>query len=886
MTAQLNAETEGLPTGTVTFLFTDIEGSTKLLRRLGDSYPALLDEHHRILAEAVEGHGGHRVGTEGDALFAVFESAPAAVAAATEAQRALHAHQWSHGEPVSVRMGLHTGQGRLSATNYVGLDVHRAARIASSGHGGQVVLSESTQALAQHALPDGVTLRDLGQHRLKDLEHPEHVFQLVVAGLPWDFAALRSLDARPNNLPALMTNFVGREREVEAVKKLIETTRLLTLTGPGGTGKTRLSLEAAADLLPDFADGVFFVRLAAIRDPALIPSTIAQAMSIPEALDRPMLDAVEDYLREREVLLVLDNFEQIIAGGSIVAELLAAAPKLKVMVSSREILHLSGEQELPVPPMDLPDPRNLPDLDTLSRYDALALFVQRARAVDPAFGLTDRNAAAVAEICARLDGLPLAIELATARLKLLQPEAILQRLEKRLPLLKGGARDLPERQQTLQNAIAWSYDLLEPDEQVLFRRLGAFMGGWQLPAAEAVTGADVDLDILDGMSSLVDKSLVRQATDAGDEPRFWMLETIREYAADRLEESGELAEVARRHAEFFLALAEEGEPHLTATDQSIWIEGFQREIDNMRAALSWTVDQRAAEMGFRIGAALWRFWQFRGHLEEGRIQMELLLGLPEGAVRTVARARGLDATASILYWQGDYPRARALYDEALSIYRELGDPRGMAQVLYSLGFVAGIELDYAAARVNYEESRTVARQIGDRRLEAYNNLGVALVAQITGGYQEALAVGRDSLPLFEELGEKWAIANIKGVMGRSWRRLNEYERARAALRESIRMFQEMGDLPGITWTLDDIGDLELHEAHFEQALRLAGAAEAFRKALGARAPIALTEYEDPRPKIRGQLDDAAMEEAWAKGAAMTVDEAVAHALQEERAPAP
>ena len=877
-----STDSPSLPTGTVTFLFTDIEGSTKLLQQLGAQYTDVLAAHHAILADAVEGSGGRRVGTEGDALFAVFERAPDAVRAAADAQRALASHEWTHGRPVKVRMGLHTGEGQLSTTNYVGLDVHRAARIASTGHGGQVVVSETTQILVQQSLPEGVSLRDLGDHRLKDIDAPEHLFQLVIAELPADFPPLRTLDARPNNLPTLLTSFVGREQEVAAVKELLGSARLLTLTGPGGTGKTRLSLEVAAEVLTKFPGGVFFVQLAPIRDPALIPSSIAQAIGIQESLDRPMLEVVKEYLHDKELLLVLDNFEQLIAGAPIVGEILAAAPGVKALVSSREVLHVSGEHEFPVPPLQLPDPRALPDLATLSRYDALVLFVQRARAVDPSFGLNDQNAAAVAEICARLDGLPLAIELATARLKLLSPEAILQRLERRLPLLTGGARDLPERQQTLQNAIAWSYDLLDPSEQTLFRRLGIFLGGWQLSAVEAIVGGDVD--VLDGMASLVDKSLVRQAIDAGPEPRFWMLETIREYAADRLQETGERKDVARRHAEFFLALAQEAEPHLTADDQVEWLEGLQREMDNMRAGLAWAIETGNAEIGLRTGAALWRFWQFRGHLEEGRVRMEALLNLPEGAARTRARAGGLNALASIIYWQSDYPRARALYEEALSIYQELGDRRGVAEVRYSLGYIANIEGDYDQAKSHYGESRSIAQEIGDRKLEAYTGLGLSLSLQLTGEYQISIETGRETLRVLEQLGERWGVANALGNLGRAFEYLGDYDEARRMIRQSLELFRELGDVQGMTWVLDDMADVALADGDLERALMLGGAAEASREALGARAPIQLVKYQDPRPKLRERLDDATIDEAWNRGRAMTIEDAVAHALEEMPSP--
>ncbi|HEX9236712.1 MAG TPA: tetratricopeptide repeat protein, partial [Actinomycetota bacterium] len=452
--------------------------------------------------------------------------------------------------------------------------------------------------------------------------------------------------------------------------------------------------------------------------------------------------------------------------------------------------------------------------------------------------------------------------------------------DRRLPLLKSSARDLPERQRTLQGAIAWSYDLLDPTEQRLFTWLGVFIGGWQLAAVEAVAGEDVEIDMLDAMTSLVDKSLIRQATDAGIEPRFWMLETIREFAADRLAESDEREAVARRHAKFFLALAEEAEPHLTAADQQEWLEGLQREMDNMRTAMAWTVEQLHPEMGLRMGAALWRFWQFRGHLEEGAGRMDALLAMPEAAAPTEIRANGLNALASILYWQGEYPRARRLYEEALGIYRDQGNRRGLAAVLYSLGYVAGIERSYEEARSYYEESRALAREIGDRKLEAYNGLGLSLVAQLRGDPKASVAIAREALPLLEELGEAWGMANIMGMIGRASSYLGDPAEARESLRRALQLFRESGDVPGMTWVLDDLATVELAEHQWDRALRIGGAAEASREALGARAPIQLTQYEDPRLKVRGHLADPDIDAAWAAGKAMTIEEAVAYALEE------
>jgi predicted ATPase len=519
------------------------------------------------------------------------------VAAAVAAQRAFASHPWPEGARVRVRIGLHTGEPTLATSGYVGLDVHRAARICAAGHGGQTLLSQTTYTLVEYELPAGVRLQPLGAHRLKDLQRPEGLYQLVIPNLLVDFPPLQSLGRRAHNLPVQPTPLIGREQVGTAVCELLRRTevRLLTLTGPGGTAKTRLGLQVAADLLEDFDSGVFFIPLAAIRDPTLVASSITRTLGLLEKAGQSLLDSLQESLQDKQMLLLLDNFEQVVAAAPLVAELLAACPRLKCLVTSRVVLHLSGEHAFPVPPLELPDPRHLPAVDALSQYAAVALFVQRALAVKPDFRVDNANAPAVAEICVRLDGLPLAIELAAARLKLLPPQAMLARLGRRLELLRGGPRDMPDRHQTLRQVIAWSYDLLEADEQALFRRLAVFARGCTLEAAETVcqpghdpmTDPGPTLEVLDGVASLLDKSLLRQAEQASGEPRFRMLETIREYGLECLTASGEEPAVRRAHADYYLALAEAAEPALTGPDQATWLERLEAEHDNLRAALRW-----------------------------------------------------------------------------------------------------------------------------------------------------------------------------------------------------------------------------------------------------------------------------------------------------------
>ncbi|HEV2235809.1 MAG TPA: adenylate/guanylate cyclase domain-containing protein, partial [Ktedonobacterales bacterium] len=562
------SEPAALPTGTITFLFSDIAGSTRLLQRLGADYARVLAEHQALLRAAWASHGGVEIDTAGDGFFVAFPTAPGAVAAAAQATQALAAHAWPEGGELRVRIGLHTGTPTLASDRYVGLDVHRAARIAAAGHGGQVLLSQTTADLALPALPAGAVLRDVGTHRLKDLQQAERLYQLVLPGLPAAFLPLKTLENHPNNLPVEPTPLLGRDELMAAVSALLrrDDVRLVTLTGPGGIGKTRLANHVAAELILDFSDGVWLVRLSRLSDPSRVVPTIAQTLAVPEVAGRSIAEGLREHLAGRQALLVLDNFEQVVGAAAEVAALLETCPRLKLLVTSRLPLRLRGEHEYAVPPLRLPDSDGKMDVGALTQYEAVALFVQRAQSARADFAVTAANAPAIAEICRRLDGLPLAIELAAARSKLLPPEALLARLGRQLSVLTGGARDLEERQQTMRATIAWSDELLSVEERTLFRRLAVFAGGSTLEAAEAVcgatpSGAPLEMDVLDGLSILVDQSLFQQREEGG-EPRLGMLHVIREYALEQLEASGEAEALRRAHAAYFLALAERAEPEL------------------------------------------------------------------------------------------------------------------------------------------------------------------------------------------------------------------------------------------------------------------------------------------------------------------------------------
>jgi predicted ATPase/class 3 adenylate cyclase len=866
-----------LPTGTVTFLFTDIEGSTKLVQKLGDGYSDILDAHCRILRDAISTAGGIELGTAGDSFFAVFPTAASAVAATANAQTALAAHAWPRGAEVRVRMGLHTGEGARGGDSYIGIDVHRAARIAAAGHGGQVLLSDATRSLVERELPERAQLRDLGAHRLKDLARPEHLYQLALAGLPADFPELRSLDARPNNLPLQLTSFVGREAEIAAVGELLDQLRLVTLTGPGGTGKTRLALQVAAERLGRHGDGAFIVELAPISDPGLVASAIAAVLAIREAPDQPLAQTLAESLRDKDQLLVLDNFEQILGAAPLVTQLLAAAPKLRILVTSRAVLHVHGEREFPVPPLRVPDPAHLPTNEALSQYEGVALFVERAMSVRPGFAVDAATAPAIAEIVARLDGLPLAIELAAAKAKLLDAPAILGRLSSRLAFLGGGGRDLPARQQTLRQAIDWSYGLLPPTEAGLLRRLGVFVGGWTLDAADAVAEPrDLGLDALDGIAALVDQSLVRRDEAAHGEPRFMMLETIREFALERLAADREVAGLRQRHAEHFLALAEATEPQLTESPEAI--DRIEHDHDNLRAALTWALESGSAELGLRLAFALWRFWQQRGHLREGRDWFARLLTMPGASEPTAARAKGLTGAAGIAYWQNDYAAAIAWYREAETIIRGLDDPVWLADALYNTGTTAALSGDMATVMERLTEGIAIGRTLGDDGIIGRYLGAQGYMAFMGGDYEAARRPLEEGLEIAERQGNQMAIgmghhtvAQVARLQGRHADAVRHYASA-------LKLGREFGDAAALSEPLQGMAAVAVAAGDVERGVRLLGANDAIRERLGGGPPPEWIQLGDPFTPAREALGTEAYEKAWQAGRALSVEDAVDEAL--------
>ena len=875
-----------LPTGTVTFFFSDIEGSTRLIQQLGDRYPQVLLAHHTVLRHALAEHRGSELRTEGDSFFIAFGSALDACNGAAAAQQALQDYAWPEGGRVRVRIGLHTGEATLVGNEYLGLDVHRAARVASAAHGGQVLLSETTRALVDHGLPAGLSLRDLGVHRLKDLARAERLFQLTIAGLPDEFPALRTLESTPNNLPTQLTSFIGRDDQVREAKQLLARSRLLTLTGPGGTGKTRLSLQIAADVMDSFPDGVYFVPLATVQDPELVPSAIAQALAISTTGSRRPIDALLDYLRERRTLLVLDNFEQLLPAAPVTTALLEASPGLRVLVSSRAVLRVYGEQEFPVPPLALPDLKALPNLATLSQFEAVRLFIERAVAVKPDFQATNENAPAIAGIGERVDGLPLAIELAAARVKLFSPQALLGRLEKSLSALGSGSRDLPGRQQTLRGAIQWSYDLLNEGERRLLARFSVFARGAGLEQVEAVCGPAEEIggDVVEALDELADQSLIRRLPDF-EEPRFLMLQTIREFAADRLEQSVEAAAIKDRHLQAFITLAERAQPYLFGRQRKEWLDRLEMEQDNYRAALDWAIASGNARTALLLSASLWRFWQMRGHIHEGRSRVAEALALPTSPQHPTERLLALEAAGGLAYWQADMEAAQRFYDECLEMTRTTGDKRTLANALYNAAFPSVVNMsETTRPRTLLEEALPLFRELGDQASVARTLWALGNGLYFERKYPLAKSMLEESQALFRTVDDRFGLAWSIHTHGLVSLKLGDLEMARKDFLEALELFQEARDISGLVLQLDNLSQVIRADGDSVRAARLASAAKAHQRSSGTSLGQLLSEQEG-RTGTEG-LSAADGAKAWAEGQGLTLDQALAEAVAAARQETP
>lgn len=912
-------EMGSLPSGTLTFLFTDIEGSTKLWEQHPQAMRAALAQHDALLRETFAAHGGHVFKTVGDAFCVVFPTARASVAAAVEAQNGLQAASWDDTPPLQVRIALHSGAADERDGDYFGPSLNRVARLMAAGHGGQTLLSTTTHELVRDDLPGGISLRDLGEQRLRDLARPEHVYQLVDPGLPGEFPPLRTLDRFPTNLPTQLTSFIGREHQVDEVKHLIATARLVTLTGVGGVGKTRLSLQVGADLLEEFPDGVWFVELAPITDSELVARQVAAAVGLQEAPGRPLIATLQDYLQAKEMLLILDNCEHVIGACAVLAEtFVRACPKLRVLAASREALGVAGEFAWPVPSLSVPDDGQAMSLNGLMACEAARLLVDRAQAVSPRFSITESALPAVSQICKRLDGIPLALELAAARLKVLSAEQIASRLDDRFRLLTGGSRTALPRQQTLQALVDWSYELLSESERTLFVRLSVFSGGFGLEAAESVGAGDevAEYQVLDLLSQLVDKSLVQVEERDGDS-RYRLLETLRQYGVQKLIERGEVEPARARHADYYAAFAEGAEPHLWGPGARLWMNRLEVDHDNLRAALGWLVEAGAAERALVMAGALRRFWWVRGYHREGHEWLTTLLDQTGPGEVSMSRARALSGVGLLAFFRGRPDLALAPLDEAVAMARALGNEQFLAQTLAQNAMLLSIRADTAAARPLVEEALTLARRLGDRWCLAIAMGQLGMTAFMAGDHENAQHHLEESAALFEAVDDgqaSWA----QNFLGRLFLTRGEFARARPVLERALTVAQTGRYSFGIGMATSSLAVVAV--AEHDHAAALSCCREAFEVARvtgnGLMLPVALEArailagalgYPDAAVRLaaaagalkevmrfglppahgfdsivasaREALGEESAAAAWAAGHAMTADAALAYALQ-------
>jgi predicted ATPase/class 3 adenylate cyclase len=917
-----------LPSGIVTFLFTDIEESTRLWEQQPAAMQAALARHDFLLRDIIEAHGGHVIKSTGDGLYAVFAHVAESVAATLASQQALVGEPWTGlPQPLRVRMGLHTGEAQFRDGDYFGPAINRAARLMSIASGGQILLSSATTELVRDQLPAGATLYDLGEHRLKGLTRPERVFQLSGPELPADFPPLHSLNTLPNNLPLQLTSFVGREHEMAEVTRLLGTTRLLTLTGPGGTGKTRLSLQVAAEVLDTFADGVWLVELAPLSDPALMPQAVASVWNIREQAGRSLVDTLTDFLRAKSLLLILDNCEHLIdACAQLVVALLGVCPKLKILPSSREALGVAGEITYRVPSLSLPNASNLTP-EILLQSESARLFVERAQAAQAHFALTDHNLNTITQICRRLDGIPLALELAAARVKMLTVEQVAARLDDRFRLLTGGSRTALPRQQTLRALIDWSYDLLGEPERSALARLSVFAGGWTFDAAEAVLG----LDALELLSHLVDKSLVViEETAKGEEMRYSFLETIRQYARDKLLEAGEASAARERHLDYYLHLAAEAESKLEGPQMLEALNQVEPELDNIRVALEWALE-RDPEIVLQLAARLTYFWQGRGHITEGRNWLSEAFSRmktwPAGEStreQLALRAKALRSSGVLAFAQGELLAARSASTESARLAREAGEKRTLVDALGMLGFAvvwmgdaataeaviregleaaqassyklglgvmlsvranqaAQLQGDFEAARAYWEEGLQLMRETGNPFFVAIFIMGAGSLALSQGNYAQARSRLEESERLFYELGDKHMAIGVQSQRAHIERQLGHYPQALELYRQSILAWQELGHRVSLAHEFECLAFIARAQSQLQRAACLFGAAEILREHL--TAPMTANErieYDQNVSALGAQMHESAFATAWAEGRAMSVEQAVEFALKGTR----
>ncbi len=895
-----------LPTGTVAFLFTDVEGSTRLWETDRAAMAVAIERHLTLLRQAVAAHGGTLFKVVGDGTQSAFRTVPEALAAGVDAQLALRAEPWpSPFAALPVRTAVHCGVAVPRDGDYLAPCLNRLSRLLDAGFGGQILLSETAAGMASEALPPLVTLRDLGPHRLRDLLGTEPVFQALRPGLPTEFPPLRTLDRAPNNLPVQLTSFVGRETEVaQAAAILAGDCRLLTLTGPPGVGKTRLALQVAAELVEEFPDGVAFVALAPLTSPEQVPGAIAGALTLPEEPGRPVADALRDHLAERRHLLLLDNFEHLLAAAPLVGDLVATCARLAVLTTSRAPLHLRGEREFAVAPLPLPEPETDP-----AANEAVRLFAARAVVVDHRFRLDRETAEVVAGICRRLDGLPLAIELAAARTKLLPPAAILRRLELQLPTLAAGPRDAPARQRTLHDTVAWSHALLDDAQRRLFRRLAVFAGGCTLASAEAVANHDGALgpDLLDALAVLADGSLIRRAESADDaEPRFTMLQLLRDFAAEQLDLAGEREPVQAALREHLLDLVAQAGPGLLGPEQAAWLDRLDAEHDNLQADLHRPDADPTSTL--RLAAGLRHFWRIRGHYEAGLATLTAALaaagaedapaalraeahqgpgflaldaGDYDGAERGFATALALREAADDLAGSAeplrglglvalnrhDLERAQSLNERALAAAHAADDARAVAFALHNLGVIARERGDLAAARAHFTESLSRWTALGDQMWTAQCQLGLGIVDRIEGNDRQARSNFEACLAGSARIADQYGVGQASVQLGHLARQAGNAAEAASRYRAAVDAYRSVGATEGVVEAAEWLATAWRGQGHAERGAELLAAAAELRRRHNLPTP----------PRTDADLTAIAAEartahpEAWARGAAATVE---------------
>ncbi len=881
-----------IPSGNVTFLFTDIEGSTKLSQEFPDTLPAALEKHHSILINEIESNNGFIFQNVGDAFCCAFQSSEDAVKAAVEIQKSLANEKWDEAV-IKVRIGIHSGNAEWSGKNYMGyITLARAARVMSAACGGQILISnDSYNLLSSHCLsfplrrdaPSGssdqhefnneISFRDLGERRLKDVILPIRLYQVIGAGLREDFPPLETLDARPNNLPIQLTSFIGREKEMKHVKEILKLNRLVTLASSGGSGKTRLALQTAAEVIDEYESGVWFVDLAAVNDPALLIAAVIEALGIKEESKKTTEETLVDFLKEKEILILLDNCEQLInACADLTERLLSSCPKLKIIATSREALNCKGEKTYRIPPLTMPEPNSNNPPEQLVQYESVRLFIERALVVNPEFRVNNGNAPALAEVCSRLDGIPLAIELAAARTKILSVEKIYERLDDRFSLLTGGKRTALPRQQTLRALIDWSYDLLSEEEKILWCRLSVFSGGWTLEAAEEICSGEAlnKNEILDLLSQLTEKSVI--IYDESKE-RYRMLESIKQYGIEKLSDRYGMF---LRHLKYFLELSVEAEPELRSEKAKFRLKMIEADHNNFIAAIDWSVNNENIEKAGLIATALGEFWSTAGHYSTGIRLIKNILQSSGTLTRSLERkllfwigvfkwsqgdyekakkyseeslaiskeigdkkgiVAAMNSLGSIAYYQGDYEQDKKYSEESLVISKEIGDKKGIAISMNSLGNIAYYQGDYERARKHYKESLAFSMEIGDNKVIAVSLNNLAYIANYQGDYEQARKYSEDSLVYGKEIGDKNVIAVSMTNLGITTSKQGDYKQARKFFKESLTIRKEIGNKRGIAISLNCLGNVSYSQEDYEQAEIFYKESLATYKAIGDKSGI-------------------------------------------------